>query len=120
MNQLHVCPSPVSTIDSICGMVSYILFSIFFFYDKFLPIFTTFLTLTALYKSMGKIFKFEIEIYTKFQSRKHIIFYILANFFFLSHQMSAKPGSDLEPCRMTKKAVALHLSMMGVRYIRLR
>ena len=43
-------------------------FQYFFFYDKFLSIFTTFLTLTALYKSMGKIFKFEIEIYTKFQS----------------------------------------------------
>ena len=60
-----------------------------FFYDQFLPIFTTFLTLTALYKSMGKIFKFKmlhsdfrIEICTKFQPGKHIIFYILANFFF--------------------------------------
>ena len=32
-------------------------FNNFFFYDQFLPIFTTFLTLTALYKSVGKIFK---------------------------------------------------------------
>ena len=49
---------------------------------------------------------FRIEIYTKFQSGKHIIFYILANFFFnffFSHQMSAKPWSDLEPCHMYVK-----------------
>ena len=32
-------------------------------------------------------------------SLENIIFYILANFFF-SHQMSTKPGSDLEPCLM--------------------
>ena len=53
-------------------------------------------------------------------SLESILYSIFWPIFFFSHQMSAKPGSDLEPCRMTKRAVALHLSMMGVRYIRLR
>ena len=36
-------------------------------------------------------------------SLENIIFYILANFFF-SHQMSAKPWSDLEPCHKARPA----------------
>ena len=90
-------------------MAPYILFSIFFFfYDQFLPTFTTFLTLTALYKSIGKIFKTQIFAFLTSELKSTLNFslenilylnYILANLFF-PHQMSAKPWSDFEPCHM--------------------
>ena len=121
MNQLHVCPSPVSTIDSICGMVSYILFSIFFFFTiNFYPFLHIFDPHCPVQVNGGKFSSSKLKSTLNFSLESILYSIFWPIFFFFSHQMSAKPGSDLEPCRMTKRAVALHLPMMGVRYIRLR
>ena len=89
-------------------MVSYILFNMFvclfvclvFFSINFYPFLLHFWPSLPCTSQWGKfssskfcISDFRIKIYTKFQSGKHIILYILANYFFFDTKLSTKPRS---------------------------
>ena len=80
-----------------------IFFKFFFFTINFYPFLLHFCPSLPCTSQWGKfssskfcISDFRIEIYTKFQSGKHIIFYILANFFFHT-KCPRNPGQILNP-----------------------
>ena len=96
-----------------CTQVSYIFFSHFF-----TP--TDPPTILALYKAIMEeqnlstfcISDFRIEIYIYFQSKRHVVFFILTNFIF-SYFRAVKPGSDLEPCQYVQSITMNHFLTIG-------